>query len=164
MRPILLLQNQANDGPAFLLDWLRSQSVEVDLRMTSHDEIPTNMSRYSALAVLGGAMSVNDPLPFIGKTVNLIRDAMSSGKPVIGHCLGGQLMAKALGATVSGSPHAEVGWHGIDIVDSYAAAEWFGDLRKTRRGGTATAVTLVLLEGDNEVRVTLGNAAARILR
>jgi GMP synthase (glutamine-hydrolysing) len=60
----------------------------------------------------------------------LIRQAMAAGKPVIGHCLGGQLMARALGARVGDSPAPEVGWQALDIVDSDLARAWFGQRRR----------------------------------
>jgi GMP synthase-like glutamine amidotransferase len=80
--------------------------------------------------VLGGEMSANDPLPSLRQAEDLIRQAMAAGKPVIGHCLGGQLMARALGARVGDSPAPEVGWQALDIVDSDLARAWFGQRRR----------------------------------
>ena len=51
---------------------------------------------------------------------------MARDKPVIGHCLGGQLMARALGARIGPSPAPEVGWHAIDLSGDAAAQAWFG--------------------------------------
>lgn len=47
--------------------------------------------------------------------------------PVIGHCLGGQLMARALGGTISASPQPEIGWQAISYEDTPLVQEWFGD-------------------------------------
>ena len=55
-------------------------------------------------------MSVNDPLPWIDSVCKLIGDAVTRDIPVIGHCLGGQLMSKALGGTVTRNPVKEIGW------------------------------------------------------
>ncbi|HEY5763844.1 MAG TPA: type 1 glutamine amidotransferase [Rhodocyclaceae bacterium] len=71
-------------------------------------------------------MSVNDPLPWIGKECELIRHAVTSSVPVIGHCLGGQLLSHALGGAVSASPSREIGWRPIRLDDSEQAAQWFG--------------------------------------
>jgi GMP synthase (glutamine-hydrolysing) len=94
--------------------------VPFDLRNTEAGQaFPDRPGRgHSALAVLGGEMSANDPLPSLRQAEDLIRQAMAAGKPVIGHCLGGQLMARALGARVVDSPAPEVGWQPLDIADS----------------------------------------------
>ena len=73
-------------------------------------------------------MSVNDKLPWIAPLCALLRDAISDGTPVIGHCLGGQLMAKALGARVTRMPEPEIGWLHVDVCDRGARREWFGGL------------------------------------
>ena len=73
-------------------------------------------------------MSVNDPLPWIAPVCSLVRDAIGDGVPVIGHCLGGQLMAKALGARVTRTPTPEIGWLHVDVCDRGARREWFGSL------------------------------------
>ena len=73
-------------------------------------------------------MSVNDDLPWIGQELSLIRQAIAAGVPVLGHCLGGQLMAKALGGKVSVSPVKEMGWGEVTVPNNPVAREWFGDL------------------------------------
>lgn len=71
-------------------------------------------------------MSVNDDLPWILSVTELIRDAVRTGVPVIGHCLGGQLMSKALGGTVTRNPVKEIGWGDIRVLDDPEARRWFG--------------------------------------
>lgn len=73
-------------------------------------------------------MSVNDPLPWIPKILNLIEQAVAAGKPVLGHCLGGQLIAKALGGVVGANPVKEIGWLPVERVDNTAARDWLGGL------------------------------------
>ena len=77
---------------------------------------------------MGGPMSVNDDLPWIPKTLELIRKADASGIPVIGHCLGGQLMARAFGSTVSKNAVKEIGWGQVEATGDAAqlATEWLG--------------------------------------
>jgi GMP synthase-like glutamine amidotransferase len=76
---------------------------------------------------MGGPMSVNDPLPWIPQALSLIRDAVAKDIPVIGHCLGGQLISKALGGTVHRNPDGkEIGWHPLQMLDPMLAEEWLG--------------------------------------
>jgi len=60
---------------------------------------------------MGGPMSVNDPLPWIPKLIALLKKAIAAHLPIIGHCLGGQLLAKALGAPVGPNPVNQVADH-----------------------------------------------------
>lgn len=126
MKPVLVLQNLSLDGPAYLATWLRAQGVPMTLRNAEAGEaFPVSLDGYRALAILGGAMSANDPLPSLRRAEQLVREGMARGIPVIGHCLGGQLMARALGAPVRASPAKEVGWHAIECLPG--AQDWFGD-------------------------------------
>jgi len=72
-------------------------------------------------------MSVNDPLPWIPQVLDLIAAAVDRGVPVLGHCLGGQLLARALGARVGPNAHKEIGWHPVQVRPGGEA--WFGDVR-----------------------------------
>lgn len=131
MKPVLVLQHLSADGPAFFGTWLQRQGVPFTVCNTEAGQAyPERMDAFSALAVLGGEMSANDPLPSLRQAEDLIRQAMAAGQPVIGHCLGGQLMARALGARVGDSPAPEVGWQALDIVDSDPARAWFGQRRR----------------------------------
>jgi GMP synthase (glutamine-hydrolysing) len=64
-----------------------------------------------ALLFMGGPMSANDDLPYIRQELDLIGDAVSLGKPILGVCLGSQLIAKALGARVYANAVKEIGWY-----------------------------------------------------
>lgn len=127
MNPVLILQHLDGDGPAFLRSWLQREGVPFEVRNTqAGDVVPAHMASHAALAVLGGAMSANDPLPALRQAELLILDAMARDRPVIGHCLGGQLMARALGARVAASPEPEIGWHRIALHATSEARDWFG--------------------------------------
>jgi GMP synthase-like glutamine amidotransferase len=71
-----------------------------------------------ALIFMGGSMSVNDDLPFIHREIQYIRAATELGKPVLGVCLGAQLIAKALGARVYRNAQKEVGWAPVTFTNS----------------------------------------------
>lgn len=123
--PVLILQHLSGDGPGYLGTWLARHGIAADVRNTEAGQpYPEDMSKHAALAVLGGEMSANDPLPSLRQAERLILDAMDRGRPVLGHCLGGQLMARALGARVVDSPAPEIGWQPMDVLP--AGAGWFG--------------------------------------
>ncbi len=128
MKPVLILQHQHADGPSFLATWLHEQGVGFEVRNTeAGEEFPTAIEEFAGLAVLGGAMGANDDLESLRCAERLILDAMRTQRPVLGHCLGGQLMARALGAEVTGSPAAEIGWQPMDVFDVSAARDWLGE-------------------------------------
>lgn len=125
MKPVLILQHLDMDGPAYLGTWLRREGVPVDVRCTeAGDAFPADLSAYRALAILGGTMSANDPIPSLRRAEDLIRQGVNQGIPVIGHCLGGQLMSRALGGSVGRSPSPEVGWRPIQATATGLA--WLG--------------------------------------
>ncbi len=127
MKPILILQHMSTDGPGHLHTWLRQRGLAHQVVDSQAGQaFPTSMAAYGALAVLGGAMSANDDLPSLRQAEQLILQAMADGKPVIGHCLGGQLMARALGAAVGASPAPEIGWQTLQVQDTPEARRWFG--------------------------------------
>ena len=127
MRPVLILQHQLPERPAYLVTWLDQHRIPYETRCTGADqEFPQSIEPYSALAVMGGGMSANDPLLSNRQAEILILQAMRWDRPVIGHCLGGQLMSRALGGTIGQSPQPEIGWQPIDYEDVPQVAEWFG--------------------------------------
>jgi GMP synthase-like glutamine amidotransferase len=75
-----------------------------------------SLSSYRALIFLGGPMSVNDDLEWLRREEAYIREAAQYGTPVLGVCLGAQLIAKALGATVHRNPIKEIGWFEIETT------------------------------------------------
>lgn len=95
--------------------------------MDSGDAVPKDARGFSGLAFMGGPMSVNDDLPWIALLLELIRRAARDDVPTLGHCLGGQLISKALGGTVTRNPIPEIGWGEVQVEDNGVARQWFGD-------------------------------------
>ena len=127
-RPVLILQHMSNDDPAYLATWLKEQGVRYELfNAQAGQAFPESVSGFRALAVLGGEISANDDLPSLRRAEQLIREAIHGDVPVIGHCLGGQLMAKAMGANIVASPAPEVGWLDLSLAHLPLAQAWFGD-------------------------------------
>ena len=125
MKPIFILQHLTGDGPAYLQTWLRQQGLPFQVFNTqAGQEFPANLQGCGGLAILGGEMSANDPLPSLRQAEVLFLQAVKLGVPTLGHCLGGQLMARALGARVVPSPAPEVGWQSLRVLDCASARAW----------------------------------------
>jgi len=131
MRGILVIEHTEGDGPGHFGEWLAAHGRPMTLvRVHAGDAVPLAIGAHAGLCVLGGPMSANDlHLPHIRDELVLVRDALERRVPMIGHCLGGQLLAKTLGATIGASPKPEIGWHAIEIADDPFARRWFGDTR-----------------------------------
>ncbi len=127
MQPVLILQHLNTDGPAYLQTWLQAQGLAHEVFNTQAGQaFPASLNGYGALAILGGEMSANDDLPSLRRAEALFLQAVQAGVPTLGHCLGGQLMARALGAAVSTSPAPEIGWQPLQVHSSPEAQAWFG--------------------------------------
>ena len=129
IKPVIIFRFLGREGAGFLGDFLTAQNIpwqlhEIDLGKPA----PASILAYSGMILMGGPMSVNDDLPWIAPILGLIREAMDNDIPVLGHCLGGQLMSKALGATVSKNAIKEIGWGKVVVSQNQAAKNWFGDI------------------------------------
>jgi GMP synthase (glutamine-hydrolysing) len=85
------------------------------------------------LIVLGGPMSANDDLPFIERELRLLEGAIRERVPVLGICLGAQLLAKALGARVYRNPVKEIGWAPVAWTPAAATDALFHGLGESER-------------------------------
>ncbi|HTN48420.1 MAG TPA: type 1 glutamine amidotransferase [Burkholderiaceae bacterium] len=127
MKPVVIVQHEAGVEPGNFGQHLRDRGRPfVIRRLFDGDAVPESAEPYAGLCSLGGNMSVNDDLPWIEAELALLRDADARGVSVIGHCLGGQLLARALGADVQRSPHVELGWGRLQFDDVRRAHEWLG--------------------------------------
>jgi GMP synthase-like glutamine amidotransferase len=127
MKPVAIFRHAPHEGPAYFATWLERHGVPMRLvKLDEGEPVPTDARTFSGIAFMGGPMSVHDDLPWIAPVLALIRDAVAAGVPVIGHCLGGQLMAKALGGEVTRNPVKEIGWGRVKILDNPQAVDWFG--------------------------------------
>lgn len=127
MLPVLILQHQIPERAAYLTTWLNQHGILYETRNAgAGEEFPSSIEPYAAMAVMGGGMSANDPLLSNRQAEILILQAVLRHRPVIGHCLGGQLMSRALGATIGTSPQPEIGWHAIQYQDNHTVTHWFG--------------------------------------
>jgi GMP synthase-like glutamine amidotransferase len=128
MKPVAIFRFARTEGPGYFATFLSRH--DIPWQFVAIDEgapVPDDPRAFSGLALMGGPMSVNDDLPWIGPMLALVRAAAAVDVPVIGHCLGGQLMSKALGGAVARNPVKEIGWGRVDLIEVAEAGRWFGD-------------------------------------
>lgn len=131
MKPVAIFRHAPSEGPGYFATFLDSHGIPWQLfRVDAGDALPADAGQFSGLVFMGGPMSVNDDLPWMPPSLELIRQAVQADIPVLGHCLGGQLMAKALGGVVGRNPVKEIGWGEVIVADNAAAKAWFGEGEK----------------------------------
>jgi GMP synthase-like glutamine amidotransferase len=125
VKPILIVQHEDDVAPGHFEAWLLAGGRPYQtLRVDRGERMPETAAPYSGLCSLGGVMSVNDPLPWIDQEIELMRDADRRSVPVIGHCLGGQLISRAFGARVVRAQRKEIGWGRVEVLDTARARDW----------------------------------------
>lgn len=128
MKPIAVFRFAETEGPGYFATFLDHHSIPWQLFAIDRDAaIPDSASAFSGICLMGGPMSVNDPLPWIDSVCALIRDGDARGIPTIGHCLGGQLISKALGGQITRCHAKEIGWGKARVEPSPTARRWFGN-------------------------------------
>lgn len=130
MKPVAIIRFSPTEGPGHLAEFLDTAGIPWRLtRIDAGDPLPLSSDECAGIAMMGGPMSVNDPLPWIPPLLGLIRQAVDHDVPLLGHCLGGQLISKALGGAVTDNSYKEMGWHKVEVVGGAAASPWFDDMR-----------------------------------
>ena len=139
------------EGLACMEDWVRRPSNKVTATRFYEDARLPFIELFDTLIILGGPMSVHDEkeYPWIAQEKDLIRRAIERGKRVIGICLGAQLIAEVLGATVSKNTFREIGWMPITktaegknhellsgIPDTIHVFHWHGETFNLPKGAT----------------------------
>ena len=130
MKEVIIFRFLGREGPGYLGDFLDEQKIP--WRVVKVDEgepIPPSILTHSGMVLMGGPMSVNDNLPWIIPLLERIREAKAADIPLLGHCLGGQLISKALGGTVGANKVKEIGWGEVSVTDCDAAKFWFGNIQ-----------------------------------
>jgi len=128
VKPVAVFRFSDTEGPGHFATFLDERRVPWTLvKLDEGDAVPASSEPFAGLGFMGGPMSANDELPWTRPVLSLMRDARSRGVPMIGHCLGGQMMSRALGGEVTRSPVKEIGWHRVKVEDSPLARRWFGD-------------------------------------
>jgi GMP synthase-like glutamine amidotransferase len=135
-----VLQHVPFEGPGACADWFRAERWGIETVALFDGAPPPVVEEVKFLLVMGGPMSVNDEAehPWLVAEKQLIRAAVEAGRPVLGICLGAQLIASAFGARVYANPEKEIGWwpvQGIHHGDpasftfprSFTPLHWHGE-------------------------------------
>jgi GMP synthase (glutamine-hydrolysing) len=115
----LSIAHQPDAGPGVFADVMRSQDVEHDIWLrTEGDRPPSQLHEYDAVLVFGGAMHADheDRHPWLADEKALLSDLLEQRVPLLGVCLGAQLLAEAAGATPRRASAPEIGWHHVEIT------------------------------------------------
>ena len=129
MKPVAVFRYSDTEGPGHFATFLDANRISwLLVKLDEGDPVPPSSEPFRGLAFMGGPMSANDDLPWVRPMLELVREAVRKDLPALGHCLGGQLMAKALGGEVSRARVKEIGWGEVQVADNGVAREWFGTL------------------------------------
>ena len=119
MAKIWVLQNAQPENLGIIAQIVQSYGITAEyVRTFAGEPVPRYMDGAVGLIVLGGPMSVyeNNHYPFLNDAMRLIDQAIKEQKPVLGICLGSQLLAATLGANVYPNKEKEIGWHSIKLA------------------------------------------------
>ncbi len=118
---VLVLQHADSEGLGTIGDAVQAKGLDVrTIRGDLGNSIPQSLDSALGLIVMGGPMGVYEHAryPFLADEIRLLQTAVREGKPVLGVCLGSQLLAAALGAHVRKGPRKEIGWYPIHVDTS----------------------------------------------
>lgn len=136
MRKVLIFQHVAHEILGTLNPLLKQQGMRI--RYVNFDRSPNerpSIDKYDGLVVLGGHMGVYEAEKYLHIKVEmqLIEQALKKGIPILGVCLGAQILAHVLGAEVRRSPEKEIGWHQIHLTEEGMKDPLFSHFQKSEK-------------------------------
>lgn len=152
---VIVLQHVACEGPGIIEDALSSRGLYTKvIRIHEGQVVPGRIRGASGLVIMGGPMGVYETgrFPHLRAEMKLIEAAMREAIPILGVCLGSQLLAATLGAHVYPGTRKEIGWYDIRVsdaakadtlfrgtADSFTAFHWHGDVFELPQGAVSLA-------------------------
>ena len=114
--PVLIVLHQETSAPGRVGNALRALGHRLDIRRPRFgDALPQTLDGHAGAVIFGGPMSANDPDDFVRREIDWIAVPLREQRPLLGICLGAQMLAMQLGARVAPHPHgrAEMGYYPI---------------------------------------------------
>ncbi len=118
-----VLQHVPHEGPGIIAPWLERRGHTVSYTRFFADPSLPDPARVDFLVIMGGPMSVRDEaqFPWLADEKQFVRAVIDNGRPVLGVCLGAQLIAASLGAAVHPCPEREIGWFPVEATPAGSA-------------------------------------------
>lgn len=116
----LIFQHTSQECPGTLVDWLKQKEFPFHAHHFYLEAKTPDLSAFDFLVVLGGPMNVDEEgkYPWLREEKKLVHHWLKSEKPILGICLGGQMLAQCLGAQVTKNTHKEIGFHQVHRTDA----------------------------------------------
>lgn len=127
-KPLVAFRHVPAEGLGILAECFDAAGLAWSYADLPNAVSPPALDSVSALVFMGGPMSANDEVPYIRREIQLIQTAIGQNKPVLGICLGAQLIAKALGAKVYRNAVHEIGWYPVSWTEEARRDRLFGGL------------------------------------
>lgn len=130
MKPIRLFRHVNCSIPGYLCSFLEERQIPFEIACIGEGaQVPDSLHDVSGLIFMGGPGDVNSPVEWMHQEQDMIRKAAAHGSPVMGVCLGAQMISKALGGTASSNYQLEVGWHHVEKVSECDQQAYFDNLQ-----------------------------------
>jgi GMP synthase-like glutamine amidotransferase len=130
---VRVLQHVAFEDAGSIPEWARRSGYTLGVTHPYAGEPLPPLEDFDLLVVMGGPMSVHDEdrHPWLRPEKQLISRTLEAGTPILGICLGSQLLAEVLGGVVTANPELEVGWHPVRWLADRATASLLEGFPKT---------------------------------